>query len=228
MVNYSKIADKLYGMIKGQGFDVKSFTEDGKETVDTAEAVYFFVSDPNIMVALDQDNATIRFHKSKDLPLAVIDKLRKQIRKLSQNNVLNFEFKVVGKEITPKEYSYETKRKERTMESIDKFANTLKGLSGWDVYIRNNYSFTGGYPKDTVHPYTVAATTGEEAKQVVLDNAAEILKAMLMIRAHSGRKILPRKYARDIVPDTIGKAEPTRIITSPSKSYFYTSRQAKF
>ena len=114
-------------MLKGQGFAARSYTSDGTETVDPAEAEYFFVDDPDIMVAIDQKNATIRFHKGKDIPLDDIMKLHKQIRTLANNNVLNFEFKVLGKEITPREYSHETKRKETTMEAILEGFTKLKG-----------------------------------------------------------------------------------------------------
>jgi hypothetical protein len=94
------------------------FTREGQETVDPAEAQYMWVNDPNIMIAIDPMDGTIRFEKSDTLPLEKIDKLRKQLRKLANDNALNFQFKIIGGEITPKDYSAETKRQEKTMESI--------------------------------------------------------------------------------------------------------------
>lgn len=118
MIKHSKLASQVYQILKGHGTLPKLFTQDGQETVDPAEAQYMWVDQPNIMIAIDPIDGTIRFEKSEDLPLEEIDKLRKQLRRLANDNVLNFNFKVIGGEIAPKDYSAETKRKEKTMESI--------------------------------------------------------------------------------------------------------------
>jgi hypothetical protein len=51
----------------------------------------------------------------------------------------------------------------------------------------------------------VLATSPEEAKQVVIDNADGILQELLAMKSHNGKKILPRSSAVRITPERIGK-----------------------
>ena len=71
---------------------------------------------------------------------------------------------------------------------------SLRGLSVWDVTIRNNY-YNGRYPTYSGRCYPVIATSAEEATQVVLHHADAILKDLKSKRFHNGRLILPTKTA---------------------------------
>jgi hypothetical protein len=84
--------------------------------------------------------------------------------------------------------------------------NALKGLKSWQVVIMNNY-YRGKYSDYSGRYFYVLATSPEEAKQVVLDNADAILKDLLAMKAHNGRSILPRNHAVRITADRIGRIE---------------------
>jgi hypothetical protein len=84
--------------------------------------------------------------------------------------------------------------------------NALKGLKSWQVVIMNNY-YRGKYSDYSGRYYYVLATTPEEAKQVVLDNADAILQDLLAMKSHNGKKILPRSSAVPITADRIGRIE---------------------
>jgi hypothetical protein len=90
--------------------------------------------------------------------------------------------------------------------SPDATFNVLKGLKSYQVVIMNNY-YRGKYSDYSGRYYYVLATSPEEAKQVVLDNADAILQDLLAMKAHNGRRILPRSSAVPITPDRIGKIE---------------------
>jgi hypothetical protein len=79
----------------------------------------------------------------------------------------------------------------------------LKSLKSYQVVIMNNY-YRGKYPDYSGRYYYVLARSPEEAKQVVLDNADAILQDLLSMKAHNGRKILPRNSAVRITADRIG------------------------
>jgi hypothetical protein len=70
----------------------------------------------------------------------------------------------------------------------------------------NNY-YRGKYSDYSGRYFYVLATSPEEAKQVVLDNADAILKDLLAMKAHNGRSILPRNHAVRITADRIGRIE---------------------
>ncbi len=82
----------------------------------------------------------------------------------------------------------------------------LRGLKSWQVIIMNNY-YRGKYSDYSGRQFYVLATSPEEAKEVVLDNADDILKDLLAMKGHNGKKILPRGSAVRITPDRIGNIE---------------------
>ncbi len=88
----------------------------------------------------------------------------------------------------------------------DTFVSALKGLKSWAVVIFNNY-YAGKYSDYRGRYFLVLASSAEEAKQVVLDNADSILHDLLALKSHNGKKILPRGSAVRITPDRIGKIE---------------------
>lgn len=101
--------------------------------------------------------------------------------------------------------------------------NALKGLKSWQVVIMNNY-YRGKYPDYSGRYYYVLATSPEQARQVVLDNADAILQELLAMKSVNGRKILPRGSALRITADRIGEirdgTEAGRMTTAGFKKMF--------
>ena len=101
--------------------------------------------------------------------------------------------------------------------------NLLKGLKSWQVVIRNNY-YRGKYADYSGRYYYVLATSPEQARRVVLDNADAILQELLAMKSVNGRKILPRSSAVPITADRIGEikdgTEAGRMTTAGYKRMF--------
>jgi hypothetical protein len=91
-------------------------------------------------------------------------------------------------------------------ESISEAESTTDNLRSWQVVIMNNY-YRGKYSDYSGRYYYVLASSPQEAKQVVLDNADGILQDLLSMKSQNGRKILPRSSAVRITADRIGKIE---------------------
>jgi hypothetical protein len=107
-------------------------------------------------------------------------------------------------------------------EEMGTFA-ALKGLKSWQVVIMNNY-YRGKYSDYSGRYYYVLATSPEEARQVVLDNADAILQELLAMKSHNGKKILPRGTAVRITPERINGVkdgtEAGRMSTAGYKKMF--------
>jgi hypothetical protein len=105
----------------------------------------------------------------------------------------------------------------------DTFVSALKGLKSWQVTIFNNY-YAGKYSDYRGRYYYVIASSPEEAKQVVLDNADGILQDLLSMKSHNGKKILPRSSAIPITDKRIGEikdgTEAGRMTTAGFKKMF--------
>lgn len=96
-------------------------------------------------------------------------------------------------------------------------------LKSWQVVIMNNY-YRGKYSDYSGRYYYVLATSPEEARQVVLDNADAILQELLAMKSHNGKKILPRGSAIAITDKRIGDikdgTEAGRMSTAGYKRMF--------
>jgi len=105
----------------------------------------------------------------------------------------------------------------------DAFVSALKGLKTWQVVIMNNY-YRGKYSDYSGRYYYVLATSKDEARQVVLDNADDILKDLLSMKSVNGKKILPRGSAIAITDKRIGDikdgTEAGRMTTAGYKKMF--------
>jgi hypothetical protein len=95
----------------------------------------------------------------------------------------------------------------------DAFMSKLQGLKTWQVVIMNNY-YRGKYPEYSGKYYTVLASSPEEAKKVVLDNADAILQELLASKNRlNGKKNLPRSTALPITANRIGKIADGTVVS---------------
>lgn len=119
MINYEKVAEKIFSVIKGHDHDLIMFTDEGMETSNAEEARRFFVRKPNYMVTLDGEARHIKLNKNSNVPLEDMESVMKQLRNLANSNMLKTEIRVFGKEITPKDFAYQAKNlKGSAMENI--------------------------------------------------------------------------------------------------------------
>jgi len=82
----------------------------------------------------------------------------------------------------------------------------LKGWQQWNVLIRNNF-YNGRYPDYSARLYGVVASSPEEARQVVLDNADYVLKDLLSKKTPNGKRWLPPKSAVPIEDKRVGSTD---------------------
>lgn len=111
MTDTADLSNKIFSLLKGNGLKIKIFDVKGSETTDPNAGKRFFVTNPNIMVTINDDNNLIEFSKGKNVNDSTVSVLQKNIRRLGDNSVppMNFKIKVFGKSIQPKDYSYQAK-----------------------------------------------------------------------------------------------------------------------
>ena len=83
----------------------------------------------------------------------------------------------------------------------DELVVNLLGWQVWEVSIINNY-YTGKYYNVTTRPFPVVASSENEARQVALDNADEILK-VLMTKKINNRWMVSRRNPLTITANDI-------------------------
>lgn len=98
-VNITLVAEKIFNILKGMGYAVKSYDNEGKLTVDPQNGTRFVVADPNILIRLDTATETISLSTSSG---ADDESLRTMLKNLSHDYLMNFDFKKFNKTLKPK------------------------------------------------------------------------------------------------------------------------------
>ena len=119
-VNFDTVANKIFKIIKGSGHDVQMFdSATGNETVNPEESRYFYVKMPNYMVHLDPDNSEIKLHQGAEKTDENIKGIINNIKHISKSYMLDFDHRIFGKELKPKNYAFKIDRsKDDTMTDI--------------------------------------------------------------------------------------------------------------
>jgi hypothetical protein len=100
-INIQNVAEKIFNLLKGYGYQVKSYDKNGNLVVNPQEATRFLVNDPNILVRINVRNMTISLATSEDLS---DHPLRKQLKNLTFDSgpAFSFDYRVFGKKIKAK------------------------------------------------------------------------------------------------------------------------------
>lgn len=130
-VNLDNIAEKIMKFIRGNGLDVKMFdSESGKSVADPSLARFFYVDEPNMMIVLDDNEKTIKFHMGEEVSIKhpMISKMHKNLKSMAMDHMLDFDIRSFGKRIEPKSYGYKIEQnKERDVDEVFESISPLEG-----------------------------------------------------------------------------------------------------
>lgn len=148
------ISEQLFNIIKGFGHDIVLFTDDGKKTVDPAEARRFYAKDIQMMVNLTDDNSSseIVVNLSKGTDINDVSPMLKSIRTMAGRYIIEYTVKTFGKSIGPKDFAYQAKTVEESviaeendsrsikafLQTLPKFKRIKRSMSGNDIFYYSN------------------------------------------------------------------------------------------
>ena len=98
-ISVKTIADKVFNLLKGYGYEVDTYDKEGNIVGDPADAIRFYVDQPDLLITLNVPTEQIRFSVSKNTDET--DQLRSQLKKLSKNYLMSLDFRVFGKTLKP-------------------------------------------------------------------------------------------------------------------------------
>lgn len=126
-INQDKLAEKVFNILKGNGFRAIAFDNNGKKVIDPMEASWFSVKDPNIVVKIDPKLEELSFSSNKDESL---DQIRQDLKNLSQKYLYNFDFKTFDGKLSPKsEEIFVSQNQEKDMADVMEAFGTMTGSS---------------------------------------------------------------------------------------------------
>jgi len=134
-INIETVAEKTFNVLKGFGFEVRSFDKDGNQVINPKEATRFAVAEPNLLARLDIKEKALLLATSQDLSESPV---RDMLKELAQDYLMSFDYKIFDKKIKPKGEKVDIKRNAETdMADVMEEINTIRKLSGLDPVEEN-------------------------------------------------------------------------------------------
>ena len=131
--NFKDISEKVFNLLKGHGFDLKTFDKDGKIVIDPQEGTRFVSDEPNILVRIDDLEKEISMQTSEDF---ADHNLRNLLKELAQDSLLSFDFRVFDKQLKPKGEEIDVARRQEI--DMNEELNVLRRLSGLEENTKDN------------------------------------------------------------------------------------------
>ena len=98
-ISVKTVADKVFNLLKGYGYEVDTFDKVGEVVGDPAEAIRFFVEDPNLLVTLNVPKEEIRLSVTENS--GDTDTLRSQLSNIARDHLMTLDFRLFGKTLKP-------------------------------------------------------------------------------------------------------------------------------
>ena len=114
-ISVKTVADRVFNLLKGYGYEVDTFDKDGEVVGDPAEAIRFFVENPNLLVTLNVASEEIRFSASENSDET--DTLRSQLGSIARKHLMTMDYRLFGKTLKPASEKINI-TKEKDMESV--------------------------------------------------------------------------------------------------------------
>lgn len=119
-INYNLVSEKVFNLLRGNGFEVQAYNKEGEIVVNPQEATRFLTQRPNILVRLDRTKEEISLSVGKQLD---DDGIRTSLKELAQDNLMSFDFRIFDKKLQPKGEKIDiAKKSEKFMNQEGKFS----------------------------------------------------------------------------------------------------------
>jgi len=127
-INESDISEKIFKTMKAYGLELALFTADGKQTVDPSEARRFYAKNKNILVNLEvtDERHRIKVNIGKRIKIQDIRPMLDSMRQLANQNAVLYTLRTFGRDISPKDFAYQSVNKDQIAESFSKAYGTVK------------------------------------------------------------------------------------------------------
>ena len=112
MISSERVSDNIFKILKGNGYALKLFTDEGESTVDPATARRFFVQELGAMVNLDETDSKreLRVSINQNTDVNELKNTLGQLKNLANQSVIEYTLKSFSKEITPKDQDYQAQK----------------------------------------------------------------------------------------------------------------------
>ena len=109
MLSTDTVSEKIFKILKGNGYEIKIFTDEGDSTVDPLQARRFYVPSMFAMINMDETDSRreIKASISSGTDMKEFRTTLDQIKNLANRSVIEYTLKQYAKNITPKDFDFQ-------------------------------------------------------------------------------------------------------------------------
>ncbi len=131
MITSDKIAQDVFNILKGNGYDLKIFTDEGESTVDPQSARRFYIAKLGSMVNLDETDSKreIRVSVNQNTDIKEFKDTLALLKNLANRNVIEYTLKSFTKAIEPKDQDYQAQKVRDMKQDVSEGISAAYGSS---------------------------------------------------------------------------------------------------
>jgi len=131
MISGESIANDIFKILKGNGYNIKIFTDEGENTVDPQAARRFYIPELGSMVNLDETDSKreLRVSVNQNTDISKFKDTLGLLKNLANQNVIEYTLKSFTKEITPKDQDYQAQKVRDMKQDVNEGISPAYGSS---------------------------------------------------------------------------------------------------
>ena len=131
MISGDKIAENIFKILKGNGYDIKIFTDEGETTIDPNSARRFYIPSLGSMVNLDETDSKreIRVSVNANTDLDQFKDTLGLLKNLANQSIVEYTLKSFTKSITPKDQDYQAQKARDMKQDVSEGISPAYGSS---------------------------------------------------------------------------------------------------
>ena len=131
MISGETIANDIFKILKGNGYSMKIFTDEGENTVDPNAARRFYIPELGSMVNLDETDSKreIRVSVNQNTDVNEFKDTLALLKNLANRNVIEYTLKSFTKAITPKDQDYQAQKARDMKQDVSEGISPAYGSS---------------------------------------------------------------------------------------------------
>lgn len=107
-INFDKVGDRVFQILKGYGYSLQIFDEEGNKTYDPNKGRFFYAQPDQIMVSIHDEGeySSIRLYISNKTDINQLQSLVNQLRQTATRYNLSWTMRSYGHDLAPKDFAY--------------------------------------------------------------------------------------------------------------------------
>lgn len=196
-VNVEVVAEKVFNLLAGNGYDISNLNSKGEKVIDPQDATRFVVVNPNILVRLDKATETLSMGVRETFE---DDDLREAFKSLAGDYLMNFDYRIFGKQLQPKSETIDiAKKSEKNMGDVLEAIDELRKMAG--LPLKEDDEELDEYTKVRFDDFTLQRgydAINNELRDILDQEGARGLRR---IRGREGRRYLARQLYKQRIVD---------------------------